>query len=280
MNGSISDLTSGLHISVSALRQIQECPREFLLARVLGEKPEHISSRMILGSALHQAAALFYEALRDGLPEPTLGAMVAVAHAAIEEAGRSTVPILFDEGEDLDALRVEAVRLLAEFAGSALRPARVLAVEKPFAIALVHPETGEVPHPELLAGVFDLVFEDEHGDVVVLDHKISKRRPPQVEGGDLQLGLYSLAAMQVFRLDRPPKVGHQAVVRTKTVKVELDVRDVKPTEIREAAEAAISGLEMIRVAVDHPAPERLLGRRRSWRCAGCAYRTRCSARVG
>jgi hypothetical protein len=161
---------------------------------------------------------------------------------------------------------------------SAYRPDRVLAVEEPFAIPLVDLETGEVPYPELLAGVFDLVVEEEGGDVLVLDHKFGKRRPQQVEEGDLQLGLYSLAAREVFHLEKAPRVGHQIVLRTKIAKVEIALRNVEEAELRESGEAAMSALELIRVAVDHPAPERLLGRRRSWRCSGCAYRTRCSAR--
>lgn len=280
MSNVIGDLTNGLHISVSALKQIQECPREFLFARIRGDKPEHVSSRMVLGSACHRALAKFYEALRDDLPEPSILSLVAVAHAAIDEASAGSVPVIFDEGEDVETLKAEAGRLLVVFAVHAYRPVRVLAVEEPFAIPLVHPETGEMPHAELLGGVFDLVVEDQEGNVVVLDHKFGKRRPQHVDGGDLQLGLYSVAAKELFQLERLPRVGHQVVLRTKTVKVELDVRDVDDAELREVTEAAISGLELIRVAVDHPAPERLLGRRRSWRCSGCAYRMRCSGRVG
>jgi CRISPR/Cas system-associated exonuclease Cas4 (RecB family) len=274
----IRDVTGGLHISVSALRQIQECPREFLFARIRGEKPEHVSSRMVLGSACHRALARFYEALRDGEPEPALDELVGIAQAAIEEAGAGPVPILFDDEGDIGALKAESARLLEAFMASAYRPDRVLAVEEPFAIPLVDLETGEVPYPELLAGVFDLVVEEEGGDVLVLDHKFGKRRPQQVEEGDLQLGLYSLAAREVFHLEKAPRVGHQIVLRTKIAKVEIALRNVEEAELRESGEAAMSALELIRVAVDHPAPERLLGRRRSWRCSGCAYRTRCSAR--
>jgi RecB family exonuclease len=265
VNDGIRDMTGGLHISVSALRQIQECPREFLFARIRGEKPEHVSSRMVLGSACHRALAAFYEALRD-CPEPAIERLAAVAQASIDEAVAGSVPVLFDEEEDLDRLKAESRRLLEAFIDSPYRPERVLAVEEPFAVPLVDLETGEVAHAELLAGVFDLVVEEQGGEVVVLDHKFGKRRPQQGEQADLQLGLYSLAAREVFRLEKTPRVGHQVVLRTKVAQVELALRDVGEAEVQEASEAAMAALKLIRIAVDHQSPERLLGRRRSWRC--------------
>ena len=78
----------------------------------------------------------------------------------------------------------EATRMLGAFmASNPYRPKKVLAVEMPFTVQVGrHPVTGEqFTFEEAISGVFDLVIENDDG-VMVVDHKITKRRPV-IDGG-------------------------------------------------------------------------------------------------
>lgn len=267
---------SELHVSASSLRLLQDCPRAWSYRYLAGYKAEDVAPALVLGRACHAALALWYEHLRDGVPEPSLDEMIAVSTASIEEARRGPTPIVQAEDDETD-LVAEAARMLRAFLVSIpFRPKRVVAVELPFTVGVGrHPVTGEwFEFGEAISGVFDLVVEDDDG-VAVIDHKITSRRPAVDGGIDLQLALYALAAEELFPGSKPARVFHHVLVRTKVPRVELREVPRLPHDVAEALEAVASGVELIHVAVGHARPARLLGRHRSWRCGGCGFRRRC-----
>jgi hypothetical protein len=201
--------------------------------------------------------------------------MIAIASSSIEEARRGPTPVALDE--DDEDLASEAVRLLRAFAANPLRPKRVIAVELPFSIAMPrHPMTGErYVLEEAIVGVIDLVVEDDEG-VLVIDHKVAKRAPTIDGGLDLQLALYSVAVDELLRPDKPVRLAHHVLTRTKVPRVELREVPRRLHDLAEAVEAVASGVTLIHAAIEHPHPMRLLGRHRSWRCSGCGHRRRCS----
>jgi len=232
---------------------------------------------MVLGSAVHKALAWFYRCLHDGEAEPAIDKLVSIAGASISKAVASDPPVLFADGEDGGTLVDEATRLLTAFLAQGYRPAKVVAVEVPFSLPLVHPETGEaLPYEEHVVGAIDLVAEDQDGGVVVLDHKITGRvDKTKTERPDMQMAIYSYAARELFGADSVT-LRYQDVVRTKSAKVVLqDVQRV-PRDEAEGIEAVASGLELIHAAVGSPGGKTLMGRRRSWRCGDCGWRTRCA----
>lgn len=266
----------GLYVSASALRLLGDCPRGYGYRYLRGFPAEDVAPALVLGKSLHAALAVWFERLRDGAPEATLDELIAIAVASIDEAKRDAVPIASNDNDE--DLVEEATRLLRAFAANPLRPARVVAVELPFQIAVPrHPITGErYTLDESIAGVIDLVAEDADG-LLVIDHKVGKRAPAIDGGVDLQLALYALAAEELFSPDKPVRLAHHLLVRTNVPRVEL--REVARTQhdVAEALEAVASGIELIHAAIGHPRPLRLLGRHRSWRCGGCGYRRRCTA---
>lgn len=269
-------VNDGVYVSASSLRLLQDCPRSFSYKYISGHKPEDVAPQLILGRACHAALAVWYQRQQDEQPSPTLDEMVAIATASIDEARNGPTSIAHeDEETDLVA---EATRMLRAFmVSSPYRPKRVLAVELPFTVRVGrHPVTGEqFTFEEAISGVFDLVIEDDDG-VMVVDHKITKRRPAIDGGVDLQLALYCVAAQTLFPRPTPVRVALHVLVRNKTPCVDLKEIARSPHDTAEAIEAVASGVEMIHVAVGHTNPGRLLGRHRSWRCGGCGYRRRCA----
>ncbi len=266
-----------LYASASALRCLESCPRQHWYRYVEGRPAQDTPARLILGSAMHKALAVFYGALKARAAEPGLDQLVGVAGAAISKAVASDPPILFDDGGDAEALVNEATRLLGAFLEQGYRPAQVVGVEVPFALELTHPETGEaLGFEERIVGAMDLVVADEHDNVTVVDHKVASRADSQkAERPDLQMALYSWAAKQMFGVD---KVGlrYQDILRTKTAKVVLqDVQRVAHDEA-EGIEAAVAGLVLIHSAVGRRDGKWLMARRRSWKCKDCGWRRQCA----
>lgn len=272
-------MNDGVYVSASSLRLLQDCPRAFSYKYIAGHKPEDVGPALVLGRACHAALAGYYERLRDGQPTPSVDEMIAVASTSIDEARSGPTPIARagDDAEDEPDLLVEASRMLRAFlVSNPFRPEHVLAVEMPFTVRVAgHPVTGErFTFEEAISGVFDLVIEDDDG-IAVIDHKITSRRPA-IDGVDLQLALYALAAEGLFPRTRPVRVFHHLLVRTKIPRIELREISRSPHDVAEALEAVASGVEMIHLAVAHPRPARLLGRHRSWKCSSCGYRRRCA----
>lgn len=237
---------------------------------------------MVLGTAVHAALELFYRALMVGGVEPELKAMDAVACEKIVSEASGAIPIVYEDGQQATELKAEATRVLQAFMANPYRPlGKVLGVEVPFGLALVDEVTGEVLHEEVVVGFFDLVVQDADGVVSIVDHKVTARLAvPKSTELDVQLGLYGWAGDQLYGASAPVRLRHHVLVRGKK-EVRCEVVDIPraANDAREAFEGACAGLELIQVLVQHLRPEQLLGRNRSWRCNGCAYRSRCAERV-
>jgi hypothetical protein len=266
----------GLHVSVSSVRLLNECPRSWFYKYMLGVERQDLPARMILGSACHQAIAAYYLALMTGEP-PALGELVAVAVKEIKKTVSGPIPIWYEDDREVDGLVAEAERVLTAFVASSYVPYRVLGVEQRFEVPVAHPTTGEwLGYEEQILGFFDLVAEDQRGDLILIDHKIRRRAEPEGEF-DLQLAVYKYAARMTYGMDRPIHLSHQNIIATtKKVKIEIHELPISGQEEVEAVETAAVGLEYIGLAVQHRHPERLMGRRRGWWCGGCGYRTRCA----
>ena len=164
----------GLHISASALRTLHECLREWWYRYVEGAAREDVPAAMVLGTALHKALAFYYRSLQEG-DEASFEDLLGVANLSILKDVASTPGVLFRDGEDAETTVNEAKRLLDAFMEQGFRPAKVVAVEVPFGLPVVHPTTGEImPYEERIIGAIDLIAEDG-GEVVVVDHKTAAK---------------------------------------------------------------------------------------------------------
>jgi hypothetical protein len=88
-----------LHLSASSISTLIECPREFLYHYIQGQPPQDTGASLILGSAVHEGLAYFYNSLKQSDTELSLTELVDVASAAIEAPQRA--PVSFKKGESL-----------------------------------------------------------------------------------------------------------------------------------------------------------------------------------
>ena len=178
------------------------------------------------------------------------------------------LPIQFKGCEDLDSLR-ETGRGLVEVYLEEATTGKILAVEQPFRTSLVDPRTGEELEPKLV-GFFDLIEEDEDGDVSVVEIKSSARK---WSAGQVELDLQgSLYAEAVSRSGLAPD-GREARLR-----YDILVKNKKPILDRQHAVRGPEERHMaLCIAVD--ALKAIEGnafyRNPSWACSGCQFRKRC-----
>jgi CRISPR/Cas system-associated exonuclease Cas4 (RecB family) len=254
------------HVSHSAIATYMRCPRQYEARYVSRLPPETRAASMAFGSAIHEVLAFFYTALREQRPEPGLAELVPIFEEAWAHQLDDAVPVLFDGADTAASLAATGAAVLACFLKEAPRPTEVLAVEAPFSVEVVDPETGEVL-PERLVGVFDAVVRD-HGTIRILEHKTAARRWTEDRlAFDLQPTAYTLAApvlgygdaavtIQLLLKAKKPGFETYAVERT-----EQDRRDLR---------RVIWGvLAAIRAGAFYPV--------RDWQCRGCAYAGACVA---
>jgi hypothetical protein len=104
-------------------------------------------------------------------------------------------PLRFGEKDTKASLLDLGTRMLAVLCEQHDPTTRVLAVEQPFAVPLIDPETGEVLDRDLV-GSLDRLERDLEGCLVVVDLKTAARRYTNLDvEASLQLSVYSYATM-------------------------------------------------------------------------------------
>jgi putative RecB family exonuclease len=193
------------------------CPRKYSFQYVHGLEPEFRSTALLLGSALHSAIGWFFEERLTGRT-PTIAEACTVLVADLL-AGAALGDIRWKDKtpESLEEDGRRFVALYLERFGTL----EVVAVEQPFQVDLMHPETGEVVGRPI-KGFFDLVL-DRHK---VVELKSSSRGWNEFDlKRHLQVGAYAfvwnalhggpsqLEVHVIVKLKREPRVETYRIER-------------------------------------------------------------------
>jgi len=146
---------------------------------------------------------------------------------------------------------------------------KILAVEQPFQTSLVDPRTGEELEPKLV-GFFDLIEEDETGNVSVAEIKTAARKwsAGQVEL-DLQGSLYAEAVSRsgLAQDGREARLRYDILVKNKKPILDRQHTVRRPEERHMALCIAVDALKAIEGNAFYRNP--------GWQCSGCQYRSTC-----
>jgi CRISPR/Cas system-associated exonuclease Cas4 (RecB family) len=221
---------------------------------VLHLAPERRGTGLALGSAVHGAAAWWFEERAAG-HEPTVEDALRILHADLgAELAREDIDW---RGASVVGLRAEGERLARTFLAQ-YGDLDVVATEVPFELAVIDPITGE-QLPRRLVGYFD--FELRNGNVVEL--KTAKAAYSEVAlATNLQFAAYRTAAryagvdVEVFALvkTKMPRVQHVVLPHS---------RDVSRWFLTAAAQ-----IERAILAGHFPPAPGMM-------CSSCEYRTAC-----
>jgi len=156
-------------LSKSALQTFQQCPEKFQFTHVLGLKDPSGPEAMI-GQYIHKSFADFYQTLDlDKLKTP----MDLVADIMRYDSGGMREHFI-----NFASFNVGRYKKLKKF-GKEMFMKPLLSEEK-------------IQHPDLeLVGIVDAVFQDEKGDIIVLDYKTGKYHPERITDYRMELSIYT-----------------------------------------------------------------------------------------
>lgn len=263
-NTALADLRQGLHVSVSQVKSWLMCPRKYQFQYVLGAEPAHRPVALAFGTAVHRALESFYERLRDDGRKPSVDEVQTafVDRWAVEV--RDPLPLRYDDGQDADGLKDMGVALLDAFCRQGFVPDEVLAVEQPFAMELVDPQTGEVCDIPLV-GAIDLVARHQ-GRVWLIEHKTAARRfTADRIAYDFQPTCY-LHAARDLGLDNPA-AAFQILLKQKKPTVETIPLTRTENDVNEMIDTFLHALRGIEAGA--------FPRNRGWACGDCQFKHRC-----
>ncbi len=207
------------HFSHSALKQLQTCALQYRLQRIDRVKPSHRSPGLVLGSVYHRVLAHALLAVKKA-KESREAKEAKEPAGAPEELTREDLLCRFDdvwarEVDEVDApgpairwtdrATPENQRELGRALVAAwheqglpifMQAERILAVEEPFRVELVHSDGRVLKTP--LVGVIDVIILRADGTVVVMDHKTARQAYSETYVDlDLQATAYTCGARKL-----------------------------------------------------------------------------------
>jgi DNA helicase-2/ATP-dependent DNA helicase PcrA len=235
-----------LVVSYSQLEAYQTCPRAYQY-RYIYSLPTRTSAEQQFGVAVHQALSLILQEATDG--QPPLERAMAIFDAAFATE-RFCDPVNIDLWQQRGHDFIAALHRRGRLDGRSLH----IAPEQPFNLSL----------PGFrLKGRIDRIDRDRNG-FRVIDYKTGDVKDEWQLERDLQLGLYAIAAEQVFNL-RPVTLAMCYLEDA----IEIEV--LKTTSQLQADQERAGDLAAGITAEEfspQPSP---------WKCARCDFRLVCDA---
>jgi len=246
-------------ITPSKVTTYLACPRKFAFRYVEQVPPAFKPAALAFGSAVHTALEAFHRKCLDGEP---VSADEIVSLFLSDWAAQQVDDLRFKEGEDAASLQALGVALIKAYV-TANPDLRVRAVEWPFAVPLVDPETGEVIGPDV-HGVFDLVLD---GDVIVELKTAARAYDAGTLARNLQFSAYAYAYRRLY--GRDPLVRVTALLKQKKPRIDTYEAPRTPEDDVRFVRVAAAVAKAIRVEAFPPNP--------GWQCDDCEYAGRCEA---
>ena len=268
---SLRVLRQQLHLSYSQVSTYLSCSLRYFFQYVKGYAPEHVSSALILGSAIHVSLARYYDGIKEkGKAESPDILLEFYRDSVTTELAHSRAPILYgSDATNADELLALGQRLLrAYLTNPGFTGMEVVATELPLSMPLITPD-GRVTDFHLI-GAVDLLLKDQLGRLLAIDHKTTRNALTQETiDQDLQLSAYTrlLQYNDYVEPDQTLHCCYNVIRKLKTPKVEkhLTTRTTADTQrFNRIANAVLSGIE---ANIFLPCS--------GWQCSGCPYQEQC-----
>jgi CRISPR/Cas system-associated exonuclease Cas4 (RecB family) len=260
------DFDRHLHISNSQLKTFLTCSQRHYFQYVRGLPWEFMPDYFPFGRAIHIAGKAFYLALKETGKRISMDDLID--HFIKSWDQESQKEIRYQKGQTKETLKDMGAEMLRAFYEK-VAPRRILGVEVPFSVNLVHPDGGETL-PCKLSGVFDLIESDEDGNLLIAELKTGSKRFT-----DDQLDLDFQGTLYSYALNR---MGFQTNGGNTLVRYDLLLKQKKPTmepyyavrgrvHFKWAFQLIRKGLKAIELGIYFPTP--------GWQCKECPFRTAC-----
>ncbi len=266
MTQTLSELRQLPHLSVSQLKTFLQCPRKYRYQYIDRSLPAFRPIALAFGTAWHEAVGHHLLVSTAGEPVDRDELCTVFRDALRAEVMRDGPPVLFEDNETLDETIELGLRMVNVFVATVPLPRKILGVEIPFALELVHPVTEEVVPLPLIGGIDALVVEDNTLAVWELKSGKKKWSADQLEF-DTQPTAYTMAARELGHENATLKLLVTTKTKTPAVQVENLVR--RQGDETEFVQTALDVLSAVKAGVDY--------RVRSWACRSCAHASVCTS---
>ena len=253
------------HISVSQINTFLNCPRAYSYSYEEEDiEPAHVSSPLILGQAVHMAAARLYIGIQK--KERVKAREVAEAFCDYLLALRKhrQYPIRYNKGENFNSMLVMGMGLVACLFRETPRDKKIIEVDYEINVPLRNSQGQDLDIP--LKGFLDKIVEEE-GNPVVTDLKTSKiKYSAERISTDLQSCAYTYA-LATMNGGGPVKFVWEILLKNVAPKMQVCevVRDTPDFDRFWAI--AKNTITAIRAGAYYPVT--------SWRCKSCPYSYAC-----
>jgi len=237
-----------LQLSASAIGAYETCPMKYLFRYSWGVRGGP-NPQAQFGNMMHATIKEFVGEVRKRGKSVPLEEMWAIFDRVWTSAGFP------DEYQEEEYRKAGREQLEAFYHSYIAAPADVLYQEKPFELPLEH----EI----VVTGRMDQVNRAGKDAVEIIDYKTGKMRDAKKAAGDLQLGIYALAAREVLDLE-PSRLVFYNLVNNEAVATTRDEKALAATK-QKIAEVA----DLIRAGVFPAKP--------TFACAYCDYKAMCPA---
>lgn len=245
------------YVSASALQLYLACPLKYRFQYVDKLEKPWRAAALAFGTSVHAAVEWFQRERMAG-KEPQPAAVLAQFDA--DWYAQNVDPLVFSDKDSRDSLHEKGHEILRLYV-SGTDGVKPVAVEQPFEVPLVDPETGE-DLGLMLRGFLDLV---EEGDVVV-DLKTAAR---SIGPGDLerhpQLSVYALGYLLLH--GKIPALRLDQLLKTRIARLERFTTSRSLSDLSWTARLLERAARAIEAGHFYPNP--------SWRCGECEYFAHC-----
>lgn len=246
-------------LSISRISTYLGCPLKYRFQYVDELPRPWRAAAMAFGTSVHAAIEWFHRERMEG-KTPTIEQAIEMFGA--DWFAQNVEPLVFPDKEDAESLRAKGEALLAQYL-TVMAESKATAVEAPFELDLVDPETGEDLGVRF-RGIIDLV---EEGDILV-DVKTAGRMPEN--GGlerHLQLSTYALVFFLLHGVI--PKLRLDILLKLKAPRIEQLTTERSLPDLAWTARLIERATRAIEQGHFFPNP--------SWRCTECEYYANCQA---
>jgi putative RecB family exonuclease len=267
----LAQFQSELHISNSQIFAYLNCSLRYKLQYVEGRPMERVSIALPFGSAIHSAVERYYRGMKNtGIPESMDVIQEVFEDCLAVDLENRNIPVIFKKemSDQKSAIEIGKNLLKAFYESNKMDGYEIVGIELPLT-ARLFTENGEATEFKL-AGVLDLVFRDENGQIIVVDHKTaSKPMAQQTADDDNQMTAYAylLAANRLVFPTSEVYCRFDLLRKLKTPKLEHVLTTRTAAHRKRFAKLATAVLAGIDAGVFIPQP--------SWMCADCAYSDAC-----
>jgi len=262
-NAVLAALRDAEHTSCSSIKCYLRCPQQWAHRYRLRTQPSHRNVALLLGSALHEVAARFYEHFRQHAEIPKLDLLQDVFDDCWNKGVTADPPI---KADDVGAEKDIGIGLVKVFHEMVPRPKEVLAVEHPFVLPVVALAPGS-NSDLLVVGALDAVVVDQGGQVTIVELKTAARRWSTDQlVNDFQPTLHQIAARETG-IAKDPQLRMDFVLKTKRPALE-SVTVLRSRERESELWKVFSGvLRAIKHEIFYPL--------RTWACEDCEFGYAC-----